>query len=310
MNTAVADHREALLYLYDYCNYKCNYCLLNADFYVKREHSRATTPEGVDSIIEFFSTAPGWRVLLTGGEPTLHPEFLRLCQGLAKHNLLRLDTNGSVDSDIFDRFTESISPDRVDFIQFSLHEPDEDGQRLANYLHRVARLRAAGYRAFVTYVAAPARLKSVPPLYRAFYTRNVPFVVTPLRTREYPAAYTDEERAFLDRYMSSAVHRAYLDINERRPKGRLCNAGRLRINVDGVDGRIRGCWRSQRSIGNVYDGKLELSRDPVQCGNATCSYVYEPCICTEELVWADMENILNLEPIYDRELYRKLVTIG
>lgn len=93
LNTAMADHREALLYLYDYCNYRCDYCLLNADFYVKREHSRTTTPEGVDSIIEFFSTAPGWRVLLTGGEPTLHPEFLRLCRGLAKHNLLRLDTS-------------------------------------------------------------------------------------------------------------------------------------------------------------------------------------------------------------------------
>ena len=93
--------KEALLYLSDHCNYTCDYCLLNADFYTKRAYSKADTPEGVESIIRFFAAKPGWRVLLTGGEPTLHSKFVRLCEGLAEHNLLRLDTNGNVDSRAF-----------------------------------------------------------------------------------------------------------------------------------------------------------------------------------------------------------------
>lgn len=210
--------KEALLYLHEICNYSCSYCMLGDSNY-KRSESKANTREGTIKIIDFFNKRKEWSILITGGEPTEHPYFIELVEELTKENYIILDTNNSMDGDKLEEFISRINSNRIEYIQCSLHEIDETPDRLEQYVDRIKKLKENGHKVFVTYVATPKRIPSIPHLYNRFYENNIPFVIVPLRTPEYPKSYNEKEREILDQYMSSSIHRGYLEIDDRKVLG-------------------------------------------------------------------------------------------
>lgn len=297
---------EALLYLHDDCNYSCDYCMVGSADFTKRE-SRAATPEGVEAIINFFNLRSDWHIFLSGGEPTVHPEFIRLARELSKKNYLRLDTNNSMDGEKLQDFIKEVDPERVDFIRCALHTIDEEEGRLEEFIQRAKLLKENGFNVFVEFVATPERIHKIPYYFERFQANQIPFVVAPFRDRErrYPLGYSEEEVAILDKYMISAIQRSVTETEDRKPLGKLCDAGYSRINISGITGNIRKCWRGSEVIGNIYENRLYLFEKSQVCDQESCTYVYESHCEVQGLIYRDLKHILSLPKSYDEEIYHE-----
>jgi len=95
------------------CNFGCEYCINNSSG-VKRNREELTGQKWIDLLndIDFGELS----LTLGGGEPTMHPDFFKILQGLRKDIPIDLLTNLSFDVDEFialtnpDRFTQSKIP--------------------------------------------------------------------------------------------------------------------------------------------------------------------------------------------------------
>ncbi len=298
--------KQAILYLHEDCPYTCSYCSLNSPVYQRQENSLAATNEGVDKIVSFFKERPDWHLFLTGGEVMLLPRFIELCRRLAKSSFISIDTANSVDGDVFERFVMEIPASRVDFIRCALHEHDEDNERFESYIERVKRMQEVGFSTFVVFIATPDRIGKIPEYFKLFRSHGIPFVVAPLITLDYPKAYTPTEVDILDKYMVSAVYRSRMG-DFRNSRGKLCNAGHVRMNVNCIDGNIRRCWRNWDTIGNIYQNTLNLSDTPQTCSSDFCSIEYEPQLDLEKAFYSDLQNILSLRERYEETLHDEIL---
>lgn len=294
--------QEALMYLYDQCNYDCHYCMLGNPNHKSRVNAFSETEEGIEKIVEFFDSHGKWNVFLSGGEPTEHPLFIELVSKLTLNHTVRIDTNNSMCDEKLERFVNEIDCKKIEYVHCSLHEVDEDEERLSDYIERLVYLQKHDFNVFTTFVATSERIEKLERIDQRFKAAGIPFVVVPLRTPDYPAAYTKEEVNILDKYMISSVHRAYLDIDYRPVKGRLCHAEHSRVNIDAISGKVHRCWRKRNSIGDIYDNTLSLANEAITCEEEQCTYYFEPNQEVEELVKQDIKNILACRGHYDQYL--------
>lgn len=299
--------KKALLYISDDCQYTCDYCMLGDPSYKKRVGQINETKEGVDQIVNFFNTREDWQIHLTGGEPTLHPYFIDLVKKLTEHHVIALDTNNGIGLEWLDDFIQKIDPNKVTFIQCSLHDCDETEERLLGYVNRTKRLLNAGFKVYVSYVATPERIPMLNERMALFKAHDIPFVIVPLRTREYPKNYTEKERQLITEHMISAGQKAYLDLDERHVKNKLCSAGYTRVNIESISGRVRPCWRSNQVIGNIYENTLRLSETISTCTHDVCTYYFEPHAALEELIEEDLADIMSGVEQYNCQRFQKIL---
>ena len=87
------------VYLTLKCNYRCGYCPLD----VKKSNDISG-----DEWIKILNEWPGDSVILAGGEPTIHPDFAKIVNGLEKADV-RIYSNMSFDSSLFERLEKKCS---------------------------------------------------------------------------------------------------------------------------------------------------------------------------------------------------------
>lgn len=84
------------LSLTDICNFRCSYCL--PDGYRKEGNAPSNLSVGeISRLVTAFSGLGLWKIRLTGGEPTLRPEFLEIIRAIAGIPAIRklaMTTNG------------------------------------------------------------------------------------------------------------------------------------------------------------------------------------------------------------------------
>lgn len=87
--------------LTDFCNYRCNYCpsrLNSGDFKSGRKPGYPTDDEirvFLDRLINIHSRGRTLKVIISGGEPTLHPMYEEIVNILHPHGAVETITNGS-----------------------------------------------------------------------------------------------------------------------------------------------------------------------------------------------------------------------
>lgn len=87
--------RQIYFYLTEGCNLRCRHCWIEPRFQNSGERFPSLDPELFESILDQAAALGMQGVKLTGGEPLLHPEILRLLDAVEKRNLsLTLETNG------------------------------------------------------------------------------------------------------------------------------------------------------------------------------------------------------------------------
>lgn len=93
------------LYIYwtltDFCNFKCNYCIskLHDGFYYKGIKPGFPTNEQIDmfinNLINKHIVGKKLFLIISGGEPTLHPMFSTIIDRLIPYGFIGVKTNGS-----------------------------------------------------------------------------------------------------------------------------------------------------------------------------------------------------------------------
>jgi len=269
--------------LFKACNYRCRYCPTydNAAAYLKlpsEEWARIWT-----RLYEVYGCG---EVRFTGGEPTLYPDFIGLVAALQDMFTINVTTNLSFD---IDRWMEMVRPGDV-FLSASLH-PDHVSPE--EFLKKVLRLREREHFPTVAFVAFPPHLPMLRDAQKMFEDAGVMFKIIPFdgefEGRRFPAGYSPQEKALLDRAAeesaepaTQAINKAFQDFGMKEGKGgKLCRMGEIYAKID-LDGTVRRCCSDgAERLGKITDPGLRLHDEAQPCD--------APCKCWKAMVVGEYE---------------------
>lgn len=271
------------------CNYRCSYCFFSTALLGSKLRTFASSRQWKSA---FNSTGFTWLLHITGGEPSIYPEFADLCEYLTERHYISVNTNLTNGSLL--RFAERIDPARVSFINAGFHL-DEREKRLGHgvFLRHADLLRSKGFRILISMVATPnvlARFAEAVALFEPVGLFPVPKLFRGrFEGRIYPTAYSalDKERfrSFADRarisYLSMTGLAAgpptidmFNDDNflDGIPsfRGRLCEAGHRFVNIQ-PNGDVYRC-APITMLGNVLEGTFSPRIGAAICDTQYCYY--------------------------------------
>jgi MoaA/NifB/PqqE/SkfB family radical SAM enzyme len=280
---------EADWQLLNTCNYRCAYCFFPADVLGEKLKAAATSEEWGAA---FDQTGLKWLLHITGGEPSIYPNFAELCERITKRHLISLNSN--MTHRAWEEFSERVNPRRVSFINAGLHARERE-QRQGNpaYLRNVDILRKKGFPVFASLVATPdvlARYSEMIELLAPIGMFPVPKALRgPSEGKIYPRAYTSTEREIFKQFNDQArkFYADRLPTGPNRPtidvfsddailrgepyfRGLSCEAGHLFFKVE-TSGEIVRCSPS-RSYGNILNGTFVRGEGPTPCDTNYCFY--------------------------------------
>lgn len=287
------------------CSYACSYC-------PKSLHDGTVRWQKADDVVGFYQdlfdhyvTLRDQRVWLqfTGGEPTMHPQIIRLLsQARGFDFLVSLISNGSRTH----RFWSKIKPN-LDAIILTYHSEFADN----DHFHGVCDILAGDVAMHINVTMPPDRFDKVHEdalkLKERFPDASVS--LKPLRvdfgTRVYD--YTDRQRAILDAGLRGGgghpeklprakmtVHaddgsRMQLRVNElvmrklNKFQGYQCNAGLESLRVK-ADGEIFRATCSAGGLIGLLGQSVELPNGPIRCPMDDCGCTADILVTKTRLV--------------------------
>ncbi len=242
------------------CNFDCEYCF---------SHDKATTADAtrkidVEKLLSVLSeTGKTFRVGFTGGEPFLIPNFPEAARALTEKHFVSINTH--LTSSKIKEFAEAISPEKVLFIQASVHFDELEKRNLRNrFAENYNLLKERGFNVFAEAVAFPPFISRLNE-FRDFYGgKGIDFsfgaFIGIYDGKKYPESYSDEE-----------ISTFGLDKSEQEKflqKGNPCNAG-FNAAVVFSNGNVFPCFQIKEKIGNVYE-RINFYRAPITCPARRC----------------------------------------
>jgi organic radical activating enzyme len=268
------------------CPLKCGYCTI-AESGAVIDNAQLEPYRDLDfvhRIADFFNRRTNstmrWNLELTGGDPLLMPNLEAFCERLfARGNQVSFYTSLFFNKNNQNfQYLLSLDGDRVEYIMASFHpeaEPRED-----EYFEKVAMLKKAGHHVLIRLVAHPKRFGLLRRLEQRCREVDVCFYPTNLMSRNYPQAYTREEKEELASYFSSPSQLILLE-GGIATKNVTCHAGRRNLAVDFLSGTFTPCVLvSSPIVGNIHEDWLSLRGGPMRCPNAKLS-----CNCDAHFQW-------------------------
>jgi len=293
------ENRNHELYVYwlitDWCNQQCSYfpSILNqGDFHKGR---RPGFPSR-EQLLKFCDTlnhhheASGrrLRVTLTGGEPTIHPDFADILAKLKPLGWVEVITNGTRSSTWWQTLAQL--PDRV---VISLH-PEYYDRRVERINDLTRFLVSRGVVVVYNLIALPDKWHMVQRMHQDLDPEYRPWVIpklvqdlTDLQARP-RVAYTAEQLAWIKEYPTrvasvlantSMVYREDLSQEPTRPyqlmadnqhrfRGWYCAAGVSSINVD-YEGRVAAGICTSEMLGTI--DSFQLRDQYLRCHKSECT---------------------------------------
>ena len=278
---------EADWHLLNTCGYRCDYCFFSAETLGEKLKAYARPPEWEKA---FERAGLTWLLHLTGGEPTLYPGFVELCETLTANHYISFNSNLNHDAVL--EFAERIDPSRVSFINAGLH-PHERLRRkgTGTFLKHAATLIERKFPIFISVVCTPEVLRDV----GATIALTAPIGVLPVpkllrglyRGKSYPEGYSAAERAAFSDFAERARESDLRTFPNERPSvdiffddshvagtplfvGRSCEAGRTFVRIE-PDGKVYRCQPKQTNdLGNVLDGTFRPRARASACDSDYC----------------------------------------
>lgn len=283
---------EADWALLNTCNFRCEYCFIDPALLGAKVAAHGTPAQWVDG---FQATGRTWLLHITGGEPTIHPGFVDLCQQLSRKHYLSINSNLS--HPCMDAFAERIDPERVHYINAAVHFDERNAKAsLDVFMERVRRLQARSFNVLVSMVMTPRMVSLFPEIATGFESRGLFLIPKVMREmyqgNRYPAAYSSEEKALISEYLAKAQEQyapvlarmgepptidmgadgRFLD-GIRDYRGHRCGSGYNFVRID-PDGTVVRCGSTQR-LGNILLKNVKLLPSPMQCDTSYCPYFCE-----------------------------------
>jgi MoaA/NifB/PqqE/SkfB family radical SAM enzyme len=271
------------------CNFRCHYCFSSPDVLGAKLKVYGTSAQWAEG---FKATGKKWLLHLTGGEPSVYPGFVELCEHLARDHYLSINSNLSHPS--IDTFAERIDPQRVHYINAAVHY-DERQKRasLDVFVERVHRLRTRRFHVLVSIIMTP-RIVAAFPAISAYFESNglslIPKVMRAnFRDQGYPAAYSSDQKASIRERLAEARRNyaaviagmgeaATIDMFADSRfltgtvdyRGKLCGSGHNFVTIE-PDGTVLRCGSGNR-LGNILSGNVGLLRGSQACDTSYCPY--------------------------------------
>ena len=274
------------------CNFRCTYCAIPLDELAGRITTYATPSEWLAA---FNATGKSWLLHLTGGEPSVYPSFVNLCEHLTRNHYLSLNTNLS--HPCMDQFSERVDPGRVHYINAALHYDERvTKDSIDVFIERVQRFESRGFNVLISSVMTPGMAERFSELQSQFEASGLFIIPKAMRGwcegQLYPDSYTKDQRRFISVHLARAREKyapaiartgEHPTINmledERFLKsvpsytGKLCASGVNFVQIE-PDGGVLRCNSGQR-LGNILLRNLSLLETPRRCDTTYCPYFCE-----------------------------------
>ncbi len=280
---------EADWHLLNTCNYRCAYCFLSAETLGEKLRVRAEPRAWQEA---FDTTGKTWLLHLTGGEPSLYPGFVDLCQRLTERHFISLNSNLTHPA-ILD-FAEKIDPARVSFINAGFHLAERENRKgVETFLSAADLLNRKGFPVFASLVSEPRtmeRFQEAVELLRPIGLFPIPKIMRGyFEGRPYPQSYNADDKARFIVHAAEAreAYRPILegraeaptinlfsddDVLEGEPdfRGQSCDAGRRFVRIN-PNGEVQRCSDVLR-LGNILDGTFVPLDAATPCDTWYCFY--------------------------------------
>jgi MoaA/NifB/PqqE/SkfB family radical SAM enzyme len=280
---------EADWQLLDTCNYRCDYCFFGPETLGSKLRTFAS-PEGWKSA--FDATGDVWLLHMTGGEPSIYPDFVELCENLTARHFVSINSNLTHCS--LQNFARRIDPSRISFINAGLHlEERELRNGHHSFLSNADLLRSSNFPILVSLVATPTALERFPEaiaLMKPVGLFPIPKLFRgTLGGRSYPEAYTDGDKRRFKTFAEQArdFYQPLIAKMDDPPsidalnddlfleglpsyRGLLCDAGDRFVQIL-PNGDVFRCGGSS-SQGNILNGTLVRRSKPAPCDTQHCYY--------------------------------------
>lgn len=241
------------------CNLDCSYCSV--------KDSRNIVKISEINIPALLKTLNDTKKIINleigGGEPFLIPNLIKACKEIAKNHFISLATN--LTSNRVKKFSEEISPERVEYIYTSVHIKELERLSLidkyVNNFH-ICKERNFNIGAFV--VAYPSLLNEVVEYKKFFQKKGITLYFKPYhgeyRGKFYPNSYSEKELKIFN------FHKKL--ISGKQAKYIICNAG---YNVGTVNpyNKVRSCYLVPKKIGNLYSA-IKFTKKLIRCPFDLC----------------------------------------
>lgn len=274
------------------CNFRCKYCFIPSIALGAKMAVYGTHAQWLEG---FNATGKTWLLHITGGEPTIYPGFVGLCEQLARCHYLSINSN--LAHKCVDVFSERIDPKRVHYINAAVHYDERQKKSsLDIFIERVHRLQVHHFNVLVSMVMTPVMLSIFPEVSEYFESRGLFLIPKVMREsyqgKRYPAAYTADQKSLIFEYLAKARHNyapgiarmgepATIDMfadgrflsSAGNYRGKLCSSGYNFIMIN-PDGTVVRCG-SRKRLGNILLKNVSLLRAPKKCDTSYCPYFCE-----------------------------------
>lgn len=243
------------------CNFRCAYCFYtHAGWTELAKKNLYRTPEQWVEVWERVHGRYGrCQLRITAGEPFTYPGFVDIVARIAPLHDVQVTSNCSYSEEMH-RFADLVDPKTAE-VDCTFHPLQAD---FDVFLQNVLLLRSKGFTANVCYLAYPPQMAPMGDFKRRFLEQgiymNMAIFWGSHKGKDYPFAYTDEEKRWIKDVIGSEVSPETVNIDPIPINGKVCGAGQ-RYAVVQADGRVFRCGQlahEDESIGNVFDPAFEL----------------------------------------------------
>ncbi len=272
------------------CNYHCSYC---QNEFKEPEGFKVLTPEEWFSVWKMIYDKYGTvAVQITGGEPAVYPKLFEILKKISKMHHIEIQSNLTWDPQ---QLIENVPPDRVSRVGASFHR---EFVNFDIFLEKMCKLKYAGYKVEITYVAYPPFLEEGKDYLKISKEADVPFSVLSFQGeyqgKRYPESYNKAEIELLKElnlsignYAEAMVewdieHKVVVDkIEEAEDILKTCRMGQMYAWIL-PNGNAFRCCKSPISLGNIMNGTFSLLEEAEPCR-------LKNCICWRSMVVGEEE---------------------
>lgn len=266
----------------EFCNFKCLYC----GQYDKE--NPATGTYSVEHIQNCFdATGKIWHIIITGGEPFLYPDFVKLISALTKNHYVSINTNLSA-ANVPD-FIETIDPKKVIMINAGahLHEREKNESAKNNYISRFLQLQEKGFNIVASYVVHPEFIGRMENDFSMLKEKGFKLICAKTfsgtyNNKSYPDAYTEQENILINKYSDGSIelpaYRIYTNF-----KNRICLTGNKFFAMDPAGNMCR-CLSDNSKFGNFFEGTFKPGSEEQNCNTINCVCPYQGMIYSKNKI--------------------------
>lgn len=264
------------------CNYRCPYC----DQGTNKDNYISASDEVVDAFIDYLKTTPKkYRIHIVGGEPTIHPRFMDVIEGIIKYgHTFEIGSNFSLPLKFWKKVVDSAG-ENLTIVQVSYHPTQiKDKKAFCDKVIEFSKMKNPKTRFFISAVLNEENYDEIVHFQQLTEGHNIELELQHERDLKGNfVQYNDK----LSKFLENNTHIDGMDLlKENNLYGTICTTGINFFSI-GPDGNIIRCYGDQSrltSLGNIKDFCGEY-KFPMPCFSekCTCTLPYQyGCIHTEK----------------------------